>query len=355
MADAHTASAGAHGNRSGLLSWIKTIIVRFYALAILLVVLWTGYTAIAYLVRTVLRPVDVPQRLLDRRVELDPGVLHADKLRETAAAPRPPVGRYHEVGTWAHPDPMNGCVISGCHSSLPHARSKETRAFANFHATFLSCSMCHDADPTTPAAASWVDIRTGQRQDAPALLQLARLLEEQTAQVASQPADVHPRIVLLLTSINAVAKDPVLDYLLVQINTSEPGSPMWRHSVEQVRTSLANHMRGDYGAKLTPLDEAAGMQQRYRELVAAAERYMAADGPDRDRIQKEIHAKVLAKPEACLSCHSGEPRRLDYASLGYPPERIGAIESSPIAGMIQRMREGGTFQMPQMLEPGHAR
>src|SRR5262245_20362248 len=111
---------------------IGRFLVRAYALIILLVVLWTGYTAISYLARYVFRAGQVPAQYLD---PLAAGVPASQPPRDgemPAPLVAPGISRYHR-----DPQPFEfigvaGCTTSGCHTLLPHTKKKEIRAFANF-------------------------------------------------------------------------------------------------------------------------------------------------------------------------------------------------------------------------------
>jgi hypothetical protein len=329
---------------------VGTIIVRLYALIVLLVVLWAGYAAVAYLIQFVFRPARVPDRFVEHRDALNVEKLSAAKAGAAVLASKwGPIGHYHELERWFQPDPHNGCTTSGCHNSLPHSRSKETRSFANFHAMFLSCTMCHDATARGPVKAMWVGTESGQPQGPPALLALLSLLEVDRDKIDKTPVAVHGDIVRLLGEILAViGDDPVLNYLRVQIDTSEPGSPVWRQAVGQLTAELPNHARGEYGAKIMTAATSAELEQRRGELRQKAQEYFASSPEQHRVIQKTIHENVLPKPEACMSCHDPAAGRLDFSTLGYPPGRVSVLKSQPIARLIQQIREGRPFYLPNV-------
>lgn len=355
MVESHGTSKGFAGR---LGSKIGHAIVRLYALMILLLVLWSGYAAVAYLVRMVFTPARTPEQFVQRADTLQATLLLEGEARAQAiASARRPVGHYHDVERWLQPDTHNGCAIAGCHGPLPHVKRKDVRAFANFHTTFLTCGVCHDAEMHAPMAAVWVDVATVRRQAPPAMLRLTNVLETKREQVQSQPASIHGEIVALLREANGVAGSPQLDYLLVQIDTSEPGSPVWRTAVANLAAELPNHARGEYGARIAPEARVAELQEQQGRLATLAGEYTDAreGSPERARLHKQIHSRVLARPEACLSCHGGEPARLDDAALGYSPQRATALRASPIARLIQQIREGQPFYLPKMMEEGNTR
>ncbi len=233
-------------------------------------------------------------------------------------------------------------------------RDKASRAFANFHTTFLDCRMCHQQPEQTPVKAAWFDLNQGTVRDSPpGLIALQKLLDTRAEAIQSQPADVHAELLGLLDAVLAVIDDPTLRHLRVQINTSEPGSPMWRHSVARLVSDLPAHARGEYGARLI-MEDADAHRQRSERLRDAAARYFAAgkDSPQREQISRDIHAGVLAKPDACLSCHGSDTPRLDLEQVGYSAQRAAALQASPIARMIQQIRQGQPFYLPNLLEGG---
>lgn len=342
-----------------LANLVRRMTVRFYALAILLVVLWTGYTAVAFLVRSVFSPVLVPPQYLQRGTPLTADALKAEQLL-AAVLPesRGTLGHFHQLDRWFQPDIQNGCSTSGCHSPLPHGKHKETRAFANFHTTFLTCAMCHDAGVRSPLQTTWVSMPDVDQQSPPAILQLMSLLDVEAAKLQSAPAEVHQRIVdLLKRSMSTAGDSGPLQYLLLQINTSEPGSPVWRRAVAELTTELPNCARGEYGAKLAPTADVESLQGQSRQLADLAAKYASSspNSREREQLHKEIHASILAKPDACLSCHGGDPARVDFQALGYSPQRAAYLRGVPIAGLIQRNREGKPFYLPQLLEQNGGR
>ena len=347
---------GQTASKPTMAAWIRhaarTILHRLYALAILVVVVWASYAAVAYLFRSVFTPAQLPLKL-----HTWAGDLHVETLRPEAAgtpqAPRAPIGHYHGVNRWFQPDPHNGCTARGCHEPLPHTKRKEVRAFANLHATFLDCGTCHDAGLTGPVEAVWVDTTTGRAQEPPAMLRLLRELERSAGIIKDQPEEIHPTILEQLREVIVViGGDPVLEYLLVRLDTAEPGSPVWRHSVDRLRSELPAHARGEYGAKLTlrgSVDDTAGSAEQTKLYLEAA-----ANSRRKQKLYEAIHANIVAKPGACLACHGDQPPRLDFALLGYPPDRATYLLSSPVARLIQRIEQGETFHVPTLLEGGDA-
>lgn len=332
--------------RNGLVAAIKNAVVRLYALGMMLLVLWTGYTAVIYLFRSVFWPTHVPTRFLAWRAALDAGTLRAKSARELVQeATRAPMSHYHHIDRWFQPDPHNGCTTSGCHSPLPHNERVELRAFANFHATFLTCQMCHLASTSSAAQAMWVSTITGRQQGTPAVLRLITRLERDAAAIDDEPAAISPNIARLLKAvINQAGGDPELEHLLLQIETAQPGSPLWKHAIAQLAAELPEHARGEYAAKLAPAMSSQQWENLSRELATEAREYLAAapDSEHREQSFRVLHRSVAAEPDECLACHGGEPARLDYVALGYSPGRDAALRNSVIASQVQRIREAGS-------------
>lgn len=350
MSDAAKGSHAAHGKPGSALG---RFFVRLYALLILLVVVWTGYTAVAYLARFTFTAQRVPERLVD---PLAQGMPASQPGAATQPVPTPAIAHYHRnVQDFPFTEPA-GCSTSGCHTLLPHAKRKEVRAFANFHSTFLDCTCCHDANLKPPTRAVWVSNATGRQQDAPALLKLAALIEARGDAILNKPAEVSNEIISLLReSETAVGVDPPLHEIRVNLETSEPGSPVWRQAAVNLQMLLPNRIRGEYGARITPADVAARWSDRQSKLSDLTRQYKSASGAQRDAVNKQIHEGILAKPEACLTCHGGEPARFDLQQLGYSPQRIGTLGSTPIARMIEQIRQGQPFHLPKLLESQNGR
>lgn len=326
--------------------FIRSLILRTYTFAVMAVVVWSGYMAVHYLYRTVFKPGEVPAQLLAWQGASQAEALRApEALGITEPALRSPIGHYHGVDRWFQPDTRNGCITSGCHDPVPHSKSKDLRAFANLHSTFLDCDVCHREHENRPTPAAWVSLAAGRVQPPPAILQLL----SQSA-VATQPADLADRsaalVALLRQAIDVIGGDPLLSYLAIQLETSEPGSPVWRKAMAQLQSELPNHARGEYGAKITPVSaKGEPVVHNNADLI---EQYFSRESAQADRgaIHKKLHEGVIVKPEGCLPCHRAEPAMLDFDALGYSTGRISELTSTPIVGMMQQIREGQPFSLP---------
>lgn len=347
------ARAGGHAHR-GALARARGLIARLWALALLLLVIWVTYLAGAYMVRYVFAPSEIPAGILRWQ-----STLSADALREanvrgiSAPAPRPPLPRYHLVDRWFQPDPLNNCTVSGCHAPLAHGKHKDTRAFANLHSTFLACQMCHAKGEPGGSPAMWVSTTTGAPQEPPAILRLINEIEINRAKIDSDAAGQQPMILALLRETwDTVPNDAMIEHYILVLDTSEPGSPVWRTAVARLAEELPKRALGEYQAKIAPRVDQGRTQQNRDQMADLTRRYLsvaAASTEGKDLIRR-VHADVLPKPAACVRCHGQEPPQLDLQVLGYPPGRQAALRGQPIARLIQQIREGRPFYLPGALE-----
>ncbi len=342
--------------RAGLGPRLKSFVVRTWALVIMLVVLGVGVWAVRYLYFSIFEPLQVPEQFHAEAVALSAGDLQSMRdVMAVASESRVPVGHYHNMDQWFQPDPRNTCLTSGCHTPLPHARSIESRAFANSHTLFLDCMICHDAKIDGPVQATWLSIYDGVRQQPPPALRLATYLEVEADRVMSEPVEAHGRIEpLLRETLFFVDETSSLHDVHLQLTLSEPGSPVWEKAVRQLIRELSLHIRGEYGAKIalniSESERSADDEQMLRQ--AAAYLRLPKDSPQRDEMLPKIHKDILGKPGACLACHKEPSARLDFAALGYSPEKIESITGSLIVQQIQHIREGTPFYLPSISQQG---
>ncbi|MDD4889902.1 MAG: hypothetical protein PHU85_08210 [Phycisphaerae bacterium] len=329
------------------------LVKRAWALLILGVLLGAGYLALDYLARLVFKPPVVPSEFVLSAEPIKADALRKDHVAGVTDRPeRAPLAHYHGVDRWFRPDHRDGCTVAGCHDPLPHTKQPAMRAFTNLHATFIACQTCHTTDSQRPAALAWAPLAGGGASEPPAILRLNQLLQNRRAQITDQPRDVHGEMVALLRQTIAVAGgDPVLEYLLLQIETAEPGSPVWRHAVDQLSAEAPQHARGDYGAKLTPTSQADDGSAERKAMSKLTKAYLATkDAAERKRLEKQLHASIAAKPGGCLVCHGDQPPRVDFAAVGYGKERAAALSRLSLADQIQRIRLGEEFHLPRLLE-----
>lgn len=340
----------SHPSSTGM---IGRTIIRLYALVIMLVIMWTGYTAVTYLFRSVFRPVHVPEHMKRWAAVVDASTLvDRDRATESQLYPRAPVRHFHTLGGLFEPAPNTGCTTSGCHGTLSHRKRKEIRAFANLHTTFMTCRMCHKANLPNPTQAMWIRADNGMRTQTPPLLDLIRLLEVEAQRITEEPERLHLTIVeYLRQAVESSRQDPILQYLLTQLETSKPGSPVWQETVVQLRNELPNHARGEYGAMITPAT-ADGREQAFRARQRdLARQYFAAEPNSKEAraIHKQIHEGITTEPEGCTVCHGDEPPRLQFEDLGYSSDRAAFLRDAPIAHMMVEIQQGRPFHLPKPL------
>ena len=77
-------------------------------------------------------------------------------------------------------------------------------------------------------AAHWVNIDTGKPAEIPTILRLMAYLELNEQVIQSQPADAQQDIIPLLSkTVATLGGDGELDNLLAQMQSAQPGSPVW--------------------------------------------------------------------------------------------------------------------------------
>jgi hypothetical protein len=332
----------------------KAIFIRAYAAMILVLIVAGGFYAVRYLVRIVFFPPTAPPRFVQWEGKLEAASLRRpDAMGVETPAPRAPIGHYHGVDRWFQPDNTNGCTLSGCHEPLPHGEKAKVPAFANFHTTFLQCQMCHQPPQTAlPIATRWVNTATAKPQAVPAILQLLAYLDANADAIKSDPASVSPTVVSLLReSINVIGGDALLDGLLAQIETSEPGSPVWKHAMVELVAELPLHARGEYRAKLAWSQNAENTAASFDKLSEQAKAYLALapDDPRRKVLKAKIHGNFADEAATCLSCHGDKPTMVDFTAAGYTPKRSAFLGQLEVARLMQQIRRGERFFIPNMI------
>jgi hypothetical protein len=328
----------------------QLVFVRLYTFALLSVIAFVCLSAIVYLFKFVFTPAKLPAQFSQWQGRLDPGALRQpDVPGVTGEAGRAPMSHYHKVDRWFQPDPKNSCTASGCHSPLPHDKKSKIAAFPNLHVTFLDCTVCHEKTDARPVAAKWWSTVRNEAQDVPAVLRLGAVLE--TLGTTRQDAEkAEPQIAALLReSIASIgpAGSRELEDLLIEIESTVPDSPVWRLAVKHLAFELPLHARGEYSAKIvlkSPTTDAA-------KLTAQTKTFLTTPaGEARDALKAKIHETVVAKPEGCSRCHVKDNGMLDFAALGYSTQRAETLRALPLARMVERIREGESFQLPKVME-----
>ncbi len=182
------------------------------------------------------------------------------------------------------------------------------------------------------------------------MLKLASFLETSRQQRKDDPAAAHPMIVLLLRqAIAAAGTDAALSDLLLQFETSEPGSPVWRRAEMRLVAELPMHARGEYGAKLAR--GAGSYASESTDMRELAQRYLKTPegNPQRAQIYGQIHASLTKSPANCTSCHGNGASKLDFEKLGYSHTRAELLKQLQLADEMQRVRQGEHFESPDIL------
>lgn len=340
----------------GILSFFKDVVVRVYSLAVFVLLCWAGWLATTYLRDSVFRPTHIPSNLLEWQGRLDVAALRQQNVPgTTGTAGRAPPGHYHGVDRWFQADSRNTCTTAGCHEALPHTSKMKVPAFANFHTTFLACQMCHTDVHNAGVDQGrivWLSMSSGQVQDLPPILELLRFLDERRDQIAQNPAAADPTITTLLQqTLSSAGPDPALDALLAQLQSAVPGGPVWRQAVEQLKLELPQHTRGEYAAKLAPKNACDPASLQAKATASMTAEYLAAPAGDaRARLKDALHAPLLKQATSCVACHGDQPPLLNFEALGYSPQRGAALRNLPLARVMQQIREGQRFFIPNILE-----
>ncbi len=336
--------------RRPLKSLLRAALIRVYAFALVLTISGVCLSAMVYLYRFVFTPAQLPPEFARWQGRLEASALRqSDVPGMTTAAGRAPMAHYHKVERWFQPDPGNTCTTAGCHSPLPHDPKTKIATFPNLHVTFLDCTVCHEAPGNSPIAAQWVGLAGYRAQSPPAILRLIALLESMQPG-AADTKDSRPQIVALLKEFVAGAGSGVdrdIEDLLIELETSDPGSPVWRLALRHLTAQLPLHARGEYGAKIVrkaPATDSARITGLTRAYLGAP------PGGEREKIKTQIHETLIAKPDACAKCHATGAGLLDFAALGYSPRREQVLRALPLARMVEQIRHGESFQLPSLLE-----
>ncbi len=192
-------------------------------------------------------------------------------------------GHFHHIGRWYQPDKWNFCVE--CHTSTPHSRAPQQRAFLNMHNLFISCQVCHvqEEEGVAPARFGWVDITD------------SRLCENPT---------------------------------MTEGVWGEYGA-----KIVPLRGNADN-------LQIASLDEERAIAAKFRkQRDNLNERQELA-------VRKRIHRRCVEAPVRCGDCHNSERAFLPYTDLGYSAERSSFLISSEVADLVARYE---TFYIPNLL------
>lgn len=330
----------------------RTVVARGYAAILMLILCYAGFRASKYLYSLVATPAQTPAQFV-----------HPRDSQGQFANVAPLAGSSHDRTTEYHlpagrtiSDVYNSCTIAGCHNVLPHSSKMKLPAFANMHGAFLDCLTCH-AQVAKPMNAIWVSRQTGQVVEVPAVLTLDKLLHDRKDTIREHPELVHRELLSLGQQILKIRDtDRGLQAILFQIETAQPGSPVWRGGVTRLSEEFSRHATFDYGAKLIPTSRAADYLQQYRATEKLARSYLfTSSGNEPRRNQNDpIHRGLLAQATGCAACHADAPGQLNFEAAGYLPGRAKALGDLQLARVLEKVRLGGTFRLPTLVEETHA-
>lgn len=328
---------------------------RLYGIVLIVVIVWLTYSALRYLVRSLVSPTSTPAQIAALPKRLDAEMLTGSRTQwEGLLAtenPRGPLAHYHRFDTWVEPDRFNDCTRSGCHSVLPHTRNQGTRAFLNMHATSMHCGVCHMQATGEPLELLWYDLDHGRRSEPPAALRaIARLHERSFEQVDRA---WQRQLAALLRETAAKAKgDPQLERIADYIEVVRPGSEPLQRLLGDAVAAVRRVFRGSYGAKLALRGSDGKPQLGHPGAADAARRWLVngpnAVGPAREQMLRDVHTARRQAPLACDACHREVGSLIDFASLGYPPVRTQMLFHGPIFEMIRNIGEGRPFRLPSL-------
>lgn len=342
----------AVGRAAGLLK-------RGYALALIALILWLSWLALAYLLGSLVFPAQPPQQIVELPT-LGPGALER-AAREFAAfrateSPRVPPRHYHRFNAWFQPDPHNDCTRSGCHSPLPHDRHKESRAFLNMHATSLHCGVCHVQGGEVALPLVWYDLRTGQAAPPPALIQAFGRLHAAGDASAHDRAERDRIVSLLRAAERQSGGSPELKGLADHLGAVRAASEGYLKLIDLAREVVPHHFRGEYGAKLAIRDERTGAPLLAHPGGADAVREFLSRGEslapgERESLLARVHARRRPSTLACTDCHTREGSVVDWTSAGYPPQRVEALVRPMVMQAVEHIMQGRPLHLPGFVTP----
>lgn len=127
--------------------------------------------------------------------------------------------------------------------------------------------------------------------------------------------------------------------------------------VDRVSGDIEERVEGAYGkypAKIFPvrtLPDKARIILRPIDENAARHYMKFKDIYSPDQIAQakiKLHANISPKPVFCSECHQ-KKGYLDFAALGFPPQRVAHLNSSEVVGLIDKYK---TFYMPAEIDFG---
>ncbi len=347
---------------------------KLYALALMALIIWVSWQAVRYLIVSLVTPSAVPAQISGLPLKLDEVVLQGmrpDWLGMSAVEnPRGPLAHYHRFESWTVADRFNDCARSGCHSPLPHTRSKELRAFLNMHATSMHCGVCHMQAEPGPLPLTWYRLADGVAGDPPPLLRAYGWLTERevagrtakpptVAKEEFTPADQHAIVSLLRSASLAAPGEPHLARIARNLAAPRAGSDEFVQLLHDALKIVEREFRGAYGAKLARLDPASGRPiLGHPDTELAVSDWLArgrqADPATREELLAAVHPLRRAEALTCTACHVQSGGLVNFAALGYPPARVRKLFQPELFEMIENIAAGRPFYLPTFTVPATA-
>jgi hypothetical protein len=345
----------------GAVRFGASLLRRGYALALAVIIVWLSYHAIAYLIHSLVTPTQSPAQVEGVPLRLDEQWLHKPRPDwlglQVVENPRSPLSRYHRLDSWLQHDAVNDCTRSGCHAPLPHARRKEVRAFLNMHATTLHCGVCHFVNEEARLKLTWYDIEDGARRDPPALLRAYAWLHDHVAtdDATYTPEDQDAIVALLTSAADESNGDAGLRRSAAHLRAVRAEAPSFKRLLGQAHDVVERSLRGSYGAKLALLSDGGTPLLAHPDTADAAETFLregaSVTDERREKLIDQIHPLRRQMAVDCHACHTASDSHIDFAALGYPPERERMLVDPIIGAMIEHIADGKPFYMPQLSPP----
>ena len=336
---------------SGFRHLLRQLIRRTYAACLLVAVCLLCFVSLTWLAKQWFGVGPAPDEVRDVALRIDMSDLEGAERQSRHE--RGPLAHFHVIPAWYSEDVANGCTASGCHQVLPHGERKEDRAFLNMHTTFVDCQVCHLEVAPTPGELGWVTLEDRSGREAPAVLQLAALLEP------AVPSEAEGRLILdrelrrlLTVAIDESGGDPELELWALQLDTAHPDGELYASYLREIRQGLGLHGHGEYGAKL-------GIPGRRFTLDAEGERAaesLRGGGADLAKDEKEplvevVHRGFVRPDVQCTRCHADESDLVDFEQLGYSPRHADSLRGNAIVRQSESVERGETFYLPGLLTP----
>ncbi|MDO8948149.1 MAG: cytochrome b/b6 domain-containing protein [Desulfocapsaceae bacterium] len=193
------------------------------------------------------------------------------------------IGYFHTPDASVAVTVSNPPVCVQCHGTFPHSKSPDVRSFLNMHNYFMACETCH-----------------------------------------VHQSDIETK----------------MDYV-------------WFDNQTDNRVDALTGDSGVYGAKLVPiLTSSTGKLQRLDH--SSNEDFVREYQANKNKLTLEekakakvvLHKDISKKPVQCTECHGQKPY-IDFATVGYTPERAQSLYRTEVADMINRYMK---FYLPTMFD-----